>query len=195
MGAPVTLVRSGNVHALMMFLNRDGITVFGLKALRRWGVRNRALGRATEGDSVEMPSTRLACAKCDRVLTTACRWGSDADREPRGNRSGVAEVPQGIMIRVADADVVRRMNEQGHILHEIEVSPAGAIAINPADFLPDAWEPYGSDNGCCGSDGLDGANRACLCGNVLGTEWSDCWTVHEVRFIPASVKELDRRAF
>lgn len=31
-------------------------------------------------------------------------------------------------------------------------------------------------NGCCGLDGCDGPNRVCECGNLVGTEKSDCWT-------------------
>ena len=30
-------------------------------------------------------------------------------------------------------------------------------------------------NGCCGLDGLDGANLVCVNGHEVGTEKSDCW--------------------
>lgn len=66
-------------------------------------------------------------------------------------------------------------------------SPAGAIAGNPDDLAPDALKSAGIDNGCCGSDGLDGPNRACLCGAKVATQWSDCWTQAEIRFLPRAV--------
>jgi hypothetical protein len=35
-----------------------------------------------------------------------------------------------------------------------------------------------------GSDGCVGLNRARLCGRMVATEWSDCWTQAELRFDP-----------
>jgi len=66
-------------------------------------------------------------------------------------------------------------------------SGAGAIASNPEDILTDSLTSAGADNGCCGSDGCDGPNRACLCGSIVATQWSDCWTPAEVRFLPDAV--------
>lgn len=142
----------------------------------------------------EPAAVRLACARCGRTLTQTCRWGSDADRMPTGECSGIAEIPQGIMIRSGKADVLRWVDDDDRVVRELEASPAGALAINPADLLPEVLESCGFDSGCCGSDGMDGPNRACLCGNLVATEWSDCWTVHEVRFIPDAVSELDGAA-
>ena len=69
-----------------------------------------------------------------------------------------------------------------------ENSPAGALAFNPVDVLAGQLRSIPErDHGCCGSDGGDGPNRRCLCGAVLGTEWSDCWTGLEVRFLPDAV--------
>jgi hypothetical protein len=68
-------------------------------------------------------------------------------------------------------------------------SPEGAIAVHPDSVRRDAIVPAGIDSGCCGSDGCDGPNRACGCGNVVATEWSDCWTWAEVRFLPDAVVE------
>jgi hypothetical protein len=99
-----------------------------------------------------------------------------------------------VIIRAPNADILRWRDEDGRIVRELEASPAGAIAFHPDDVFPDVLESCGFDSGCCGSDGLDGPNRACLCGNLLATQWSDCWTVHEVRFLPAAVTELEERA-
>ena len=68
-------------------------------------------------------------------------------------------------------------------------SPEGAIAINPKSVLRGVLVSSGSDHGCCGSDGCDGPNRSFLCGNVVATEWSDCWTFAEVRFLPDAVTQ------
>lgn len=67
------------------------------------------------------------------------------------------------------------------------VSTKGAIAVNPKDIYESVLISCGIDNGCCGSDGMDGLNRKCKCGNILGTEWSDCWTQAEIRFEPLKV--------
>jgi hypothetical protein len=64
------------------------------------------------------------------------------------------------------------------------VFPAGAIVDHPEDVIRDAIVSAGTDAGCCGSDGCDGLNRACLCGRMVATEWSDCWTQAELRFDP-----------
>jgi hypothetical protein len=66
-------------------------------------------------------------------------------------------------------------------------SDVGAIVINPADIVRENVHSTGNDYGCCGSSGFGGPNRACTCGLVLGTEWSDCWTEAELRFDPAVV--------
>ncbi len=66
--------------------------------------------------------------------------------------------------------------------------PAGAYSGNPVDLVRAHVESTGhNDVGCCGSDGMDGPNRRCECGAVLGTEWSDCWTQSEFRFWPDAV--------
>jgi hypothetical protein len=58
-------------------------------------------------------------------------------------------------------------------------TPAGAIVVHPEDVIRDAIVSAGTDAGRCGSDGL---NRACLCGRMVATEWSDCRTQAELRF-------------
>jgi hypothetical protein len=64
------------------------------------------------------------------------------------------------------------------------------FAVNPRDVFTGMIRT-GLDQGCCGSDGLDGPNRACACGNVVATEKSDCWTQPEVLFLKGSVDLRD----
>jgi hypothetical protein len=46
-------------------------------------------------------------------------------------------------------------------------------------------------SGCCGPSGIDGPNLLCAaCGAEVGTESSDCWTVHEVVLEPAAVEPV-----
>jgi hypothetical protein len=51
----------------------------------------------------------------------------------------------------------------------------------------------GVRNGCCGPDGMDGANLLCKCGTPIGTEYGDCWMPHFVS-VPLDGVEL-RPAF
>jgi hypothetical protein len=44
-----------------------------------------------------------------------------------------------------------------------------------------------ANSGCCGSDGMDGPNRACICGAFVATQWNDCWTQAEICFDPEVV--------
>ncbi|MFN7128826.1 MAG: hypothetical protein ACK4OJ_07145 [Brevundimonas sp.] len=66
---------------------------------------------------------------------------------------------------------------------------SNTVIANPDDIVGDSLRSTGSDNGCCGSDGLDGPNRACICGEVVATERSDCWTAAEVAFLIQAVAE------
>lgn len=129
----------------------------------------------------------LTCTACGRPLTRDCRWGAPAehdvtvvDRAPT--------VPVGALVRLLEESSTP-VTQHGEVIRIHVFSPAGAIAAHPDDVLPDALLPHGRDNGCCGSDGMDGPNRACVCGAVVATEWSDCWTQAEVRFLPDAVGE------
>ncbi|RYE91720.1 MAG: hypothetical protein EOO75_08270 [Myxococcales bacterium] len=65
---------------------------------------------------------------------------------------------------------------------------ADAWSVNPDDAVEEHLDwIHLADQGCCGSHGLEGPNRRCVCGAVLGTEWSDCGIVAEVRFDAAAV--------
>ena len=130
----------------------------------------------------------LECVACGKTLTRECSWGSAEDYDATSMDRAPA-VPVGLMVRLEGADEVPVY--QGEAVIRVHVySPAEAIALNPEDLLPDSLVQAGDDNGCCGSDGLDGPNRACRCGVILATEWSDCWTQSEVRFLPSAV--IDR---
>jgi hypothetical protein len=131
-------------------------------------------------------SVELLCASCGEHLTAPCTWGAEedydracADREPA--------VPSGLLIRLSVEDAVDVTQASGIVERKV-YSPAGAIAANPANVVATSLHSVGPDNGCCGSDGLDGPNRACLCGAIVATEWGDCWTQSEVRFLPDAVR-------
>lgn len=136
---------------------------------------------------------KLVCANCKSPLTGTVRWGNEGDYgivEPAPWPGGGKPVPKGLVIRLAEAWRVECTPPSGESYFVI-YSPAGAIAANPDDIIDGTLESCGIDNGCCGSDGADGANRACICGAVLGTEWSDCWTQAEIRFGPEAVEEVE----
>lgn len=68
-----------------------------------------------------------------------------------------------------------------------ETDPVMCVVVHPDDRIPDALsDVIGRNAGCCGLDGCDGPNQQCsACGAVVATARTDCWTEHEVRFLPA----------
>jgi hypothetical protein len=90
------------------------------------------------------------------------------------------------MVRLNEADALPVWQGDKTIRTHV-YSPAGAVSVNPADIVRDMIRSCGVDQGCCGSSGADGPNRACRCGAVVATEWSDCWTQAEVRFLPDAI--------
>lgn len=65
----------------------------------------------------------------------------------------------------------------------------GSIIINIKDLVNSKHHSDKSRlNGCCGYDGCDGINRVCLNNHEIGTEFSDCWTLHLVALNPELVK-------
>lgn len=131
----------------------------------------------------------LVCTRCRTALTRDCRLGADGDYDRLADQ-GAPSVPAGIIVRRNIEDALTVSPAKGREKRR-KVSAAGAFSINPADLCEGALKPSGIDNGCCGSDGLDGPNRSCACGQVLGTQWSDCWTQAEVRFEPDRVAIVD----
>ena len=96
-------------------------------------------------------------------------------------------VPKGLLIRLSVENAVDAVHADGTVERKV-YSEAGAVAANPEDIVIGGLDRAGIDNGCCGSDGLDGPNRSCLCGSMVATQWSDCWTQAEVRFLPQAVR-------
>ena len=131
-------------------------------------------------------SIELLCASCGQILTATCNWGADEDYD-RTSADREPAVPSGLLIRLSVENAVEVRHADGAVERKV-YSPAGAIAANPENVVVANLHSVGKDNGCCGSDGMDGPNRACACGAVVATEWSDCWTQAEVRFLPDAVR-------
>lgn len=113
---------------------------------------------------------------------------ADYDEDP-SIQTPDSPVPMGVLIRFTRNDEAGRLPVvlAADGFHRRRTSRAGAIAANPADVAREHVHATGADYGCCGSSGLSGPNRACTCGSIVGTEWSDCWTKAEVRFNPDAV--------
>jgi hypothetical protein len=113
---------------------------------------------------------------------------ADYDEDP-SIRTPDSPVPSGLLIRFTRDDEAGRLPVilAADGFHRRPTSRAGAIAVNPGDVVREHMDSTGTGYGCCGSSGLSGPNRACTCGLIVGTEWSDCWTKAEVRFIPDAV--------
>ena len=134
-------------------------------------------------------TVEILCAACGRQLTDQCLWGHDADYD-RTCADRMPAVPKGLLIRLNVEDAVDAFHADGTVERKI-YSEAGAVAANPEDIIVGSLDRAGVDNGCCGSDGLDGPNRACVCGSMVATQRSDCWTQAEVRFLPQAVRLLE----
>ena len=131
----------------------------------------------------------IACAACGRRLTAPCGWGNEADHSfDRVDREPA--VTRGRLVRLVAENACDTW-QNGRIVGRHVFSPAGAIAANPEDVPEGRLESVGMDPGCCGSDGWHGPNRACVCGAIVATEWSDCFTQAEVRFLPDAVVASD----
>ena len=128
----------------------------------------------------------LSCANCGRRLTKDVRLGDVWEWAPAvdDEKSPVAE---GVVVRLPKEDASDIRGWNGAVIGRKIFSPAGAFSVNPLDIFLKSLVSCGRDAGCCGSSGLDGPNRACVCGEVLGTEWSDCRTQAEVRLHPDAV--------
>ena len=96
--------------------------------------------------------------------------------------------PVGVMVRLAEAVSTPVTGPDGQVLKIHVFSPAGAISINPEDLLREGLRAIGNGNGCCGPGGMDGPDIGCACGASLATEWGDCWTQAEIRFLPDAVE-------
>jgi hypothetical protein len=133
---------------------------------------------------------RLLCAHCKAALTRSCTWAPFSAFATHVE-FGESLLGEGTLVQWDVEDAVPVYYGDGRPNGKKVYSEPGAISANPADVLIEQMASCGVDNGCCGSDGCDGDNRACLCGAVLGTQWSDCWTQAEMRFRADAVKVED----
>lgn len=75
---------------------------------------------------------------------------------------------------------------------EPEEQQVGGFVLAPTDVTGIRYTGNRTRmSGCCGPSGIDGPNLLCAaCGAEVGTESSDCWTVHEVVLEPAAVEPV-----
>ena len=133
--------------------------------------------------------TRLACRSCGRILTLSCEWGDVGQRdESVGDEQ--SPVPPGLIIRMKERSS-SMFHGGGHQTSIIRLAAINEFALNPKYVVENSLVSCGKDFGCCGSSGCDGPNRACKCGKVVATEWSDCWTWAEIRFISDNIIETE----
>ncbi|WP_162150307.1 hypothetical protein [Asticcacaulis sp. AC460] len=128
----------------------------------------------------DIGSVYLTCASCGATLTGPVEWSEFSAFDP-DVVDGQSPVQRGTIVRWNMNSTAPIYFGDGKSEGLKVYSRSGAISMHPDDVIRDQIQSCGFDNGCCGSDGLDGENRACNCGAVLGTEWSDCWTQAEVR--------------
>jgi hypothetical protein len=133
----------------------------------------------------------LICSSCGRQLTRSSSVGSLSDYDGDAQDRAPA-VPAGMLVQIGPEDVAPSPADSV-VLDELRRSP-GSIAGNPEDIICGNVKPCGDRSGCCGPSGSGGPNLSCICGAVLATEWGDCWTRAEVRFLPGSAV-LIARAF
>jgi hypothetical protein len=118
----------------------------------------------------------LTCVACGRRLTRDCRLGTFLEDFTLDAQDRAPSVQVGVIVQL-----------EGHELDAVTV--VRGIVTNPADVLLDELKYSGKYYGCCGVDGSDGPNRSCVhCNAVVATEWSDCWTQAEIRFLPEAVR-------
>jgi hypothetical protein len=129
----------------------------------------------------------VLCESCDRILTRPLRLGEARELRRTVEDGGDPLVDEGVAV-VDDQQTTVTVYKADEPPTEQVFRPAGGIVINPADVLEGVLVSVGQDSGCCGSDGLDGPNRACLCSRIVGTARTDCWTSSEIHFLPGAVR-------
>lgn len=132
---------------------------------------------------------KIYCKKCHTQLSKDCQIGEIWEYDEKAQDTEPA-VPEGKIIILDEDKFALTYLASDETPSKRLISTKGAIAVNPKDIY-ETIISYGKDYGCCGSDGMDGLNRKCKCGNILGTEWSDCWTQAEIRFEPSKVDIRD----
>lgn len=129
----------------------------------------------------------ICCARCRAPLTTVFQFPA----------LGTVIPGDGDPVRQGTWALTRETHSVSHSGGKrspdwVEVVVAEAvprIVIHPDDRLPDAVANIpGHSAGCCGLDGLDGPNQACVrCQAVVGTARTDCWTEDAIWFLPQAV--------
>jgi hypothetical protein len=143
--------------------------------------------RTVEGmnESLVVRAT-VVCSGCAARLTVPLAIGGD-ELIVRDAQDRAPVVPPGHAAFDSRPRTVWRVAD-GQPGESVELCPAGSLVVNPEDVVESAVVVTGRANGCCGLDGLDGANQACTrCGLVLGTAQTDCWTAAEIRLLPGAV--------
>jgi len=127
----------------------------------------------------------VTCSKCGSSLSSSLdELGVDALARDAKDRAPT--VPAGSVVRDPQP-VTFTVTSPGGAVRSREDAPAYALVVHPDDAR--RLRSVGSDNGCCGSDGLDGPNRACSsCGKLVAIARTDCWTPAEIRFLPTTVR-------
>jgi hypothetical protein len=135
----------------------------------------------------------IQCARCGTALTVELRRVAALQPIPKrydDDRDVTYEpVERGGFVVDDEARTIQQWTRDSGSVETIETDPAGAVVTHPDDRLPGALSNVADRSaGCCGLDGCDGPNQACaVCGAVVGTARTDCWTEHEVRFWPTDV--------
>ncbi|WP_332897941.1 hypothetical protein [Haladaptatus sp. CMSO5] len=129
--------------------------------------------------------TRFVCASCGSRLTTAVETLTDTarlfDRDTASfdETAGTAYLPEGVYF-VATETTNPREYDVGNFIVNIQSAPGTVMSNN-----------HSRTAGCCGLDGLDGPNVVCENGHEVGTQRSDCWTLHYVAFHPELVEMVE----
>jgi hypothetical protein len=133
-------------------------------------------------------AARVTCCGCGSFLSTGLEeLGLDALQRQTQDRE--ATVPAGSVVRDPEP-IAFSVTSAGAATRSRENAPAHALVVHPDDVRK--LRSAGADHGCCGSDGLEGPNRACAsCGRLVAIARTDCWTPAEVRFLPTTVRLID----
>lgn len=128
----------------------------------------------------------LHCKACNMPLSewvvpvrTVAGMTSIFDAGPY-SEDGLTPVPKGMALFL-EGDVLAAYQQQNPGWNPKDQPK---IWMNLADILHDKiWSEHPNLlAGCCGPDGMHGPNRLCRCNAEIGTESSDCWTLH--MFVP-----------
>jgi hypothetical protein len=123
----------------------------------------------------------VTCERCGTALTGPLLVTEPAQLAD-DTQDGAPTLAPGLVVRDPQPVLTWTHHANGPTT-STQHSPADCAVVHPDSTQN--LRTAGTDNGCCGSDGLDGPNRACTgCGLLTATARTDCWTAHEVRFLP-----------